>query len=173
MPIVGCGMVMIRQATAVDLPQILALDQEIFGGYGGDESPVVIAARLEVFPPGCVVLVETLTQGEASLLLGYLTTEKWCTLRDPVLDEDPWLTHQPTGTILNITTLAVAPTHRRRGLGVQLVDYAITLARREGCTAIVLETAWAARFYARHGFVKIGERRQRDILLHIMYYALP
>lgn len=166
-------MVMLRPATAADLPQIIALDQAIFGGYGADEDPTVIAARLAVFPTGCVVLVETTAEGAESPLLGYLTTEKWHTLREPALDEDPRLTHQPTGTILNITTLAIAPTHQQRGLGAQLVDYAVTLAYREECTAIVLETAWAARFYERHGFTKIGERRQRAILLHIMYYELP
>lgn len=166
-------MVMLRPATADDLPQIIALDQAIFGGYGADEDPTVIAARLAVFPTGCVVLVETTAERAESPLLGYLTTEKWHTLREPALDEDPRLTHQPTGTILNITTLAIAPTHQQRGLGAQLVDHAVTLAYREECTAIVLETAWAARFYERHGFTKIGERRQRAILLHIMYYELP
>lgn len=166
-------MVILRQATIDDLPQIIALDQAIFGSYGADEDPAVIAARLEVFPSGCVVLVES-TQPVADLpLLGYLTTEKWQTLREPALDEDPRLTHQPTGTILNITTLAIAPIHQNRGLGAQLIDYALTLAYREECTAIVLETAWAARFYERHGFTKLGERRQREILLQIMYYALP
>lgn len=166
-------MVIIRQATAADLPQMIALDQTIFGGYGADEEPAVIAARLEVFPSGCVVLVEQNTPVVDSPLLGYLTTEKWQTLREPALDEDPRLTHQPTGTILNITTLAIAPTYQQRGLGAQLIDYALTLAYREACTAIVLETAWAARFYERHGFTKIGERRQRNILLYIMHYALP
>ena len=165
-------MVMLRPATVADLPQIIALDQIIFGGYGADEEPAVIAARLAVFPDGCVVLVEPTIPDATASLLGYLTTEKWHTLREPALDEDPRLTHQPTGTILNITTLAIAPNHQQRGLGAQLIDYALTLAYREECTAIVLETAWAARFYERHGFTKIGERRQRDILLHIMYYAL-
>lgn len=164
-------MAIIRQATPADLPQIIALDQAIFGGYGANEAPAVITARLEVFPTGCVVLVEAATAAAAPLL-GYLTTEKWATLREPALDEDPRLTHQPTGRILNITTLAVAPGHQQGGLGPQLLDYAVTLARREGCTAIVLETAWAARFYERHGFVKIGERQQREITLHIMYYAV-
>lgn len=167
----GCRMAMIRQATAADLPPIIALDQAIFGDYGADEDPAVIAARLEIFPEGCVVLVEPETP-QALPLLGYLTMEKWHTLREPALDEDPRLTHQPTGTILNITTLAVAPTHQQRGLGAQLLAYAVTLARHQGCTAIVLETAHAARFYERHGFVKSGERHQRDILLYIMVCTL-
>lgn len=165
-------MVRLRPATTADLPQIIALDQEIFGTYGADESPEVIAARLAVFPTGCVVLAKATVQGDAEPILGYLTTEKWATLREPALDEDPRLTHQPAGTILNITTLAIALSQQGRGLGAQLVAHAIALAQREGCTAIVLETAWAARFYEQHGFVKCGERRQRNILLHIMQYTL-
>lgn len=163
-------MVSLRQATAGDVAQMVALDQTLFGDYGAAEDPAVIAARLAVFPEGCVVLVAT--PPATTPLLGYLTTEKWHTLREPALDEDPRLTHRPAGTILNITTLAVVPTHQQRGLGAQLLAYAMTLARHQACTAIVLETARAVRFYERHGFVKYGERRQRAILLHIMVYTL-
>lgn len=166
-------MAQLRPASIVDLPQIIALDQQIFGGYGADESPEVITARLAVFPAGCVVLTaDDSAHGDKAAILGYLTTEKWTELRDPALDENPWLTHEPDGTILNITTLAIAPSEQGRGLGAQLVAHAIDLACREACTAIVLETAWAARFYEQHGFVKRGERRQRNILLHIMQYTL-
>ncbi|MBX3012253.1 MAG: GNAT family N-acetyltransferase [Caldilineaceae bacterium] len=164
---------MIRQAVLTDLPQLVALDQTLFGSYGAAESPAVIQARLAVFPAGCVVLVADATAAPASPLLGYLTTEKWATLREPALDEDPSVTHSPQGTILNITTLAIAPQHQNRQLGAQLLCYAINLAAQEGCPTIVLETAWAARFYARHHFVKTGERQQRGILLHIMRYDLP
>jgi ribosomal protein S18 acetylase RimI-like enzyme len=165
-------MVQLRPATTADLPQIIDLDQQIFGSYGADESPEVIAARLAVFPTGCAVLVEASAPGDAETILGYLTTEKWAELREPALNEDPRLTHQPTGTILNITTLAISPSQQKRGLGAQLVAHAIGLAQREGCTTIVLETAWAARFYEQHNFIKRGERHQRDILLHIMSYSL-
>ncbi len=165
-------MFVIRQATLTDLPQIITLDQEIFGGYGADESPAVIRARLEVFPLGCVVLQETGSDIDIAEILGYLTTEKWGRVREPALDEDPRLTHQPTGTILNITTLAIAPAQQQRGLGAHLLAHAITLAKQEQCTEIVLETAGAERFYRRHGFIKIGERFQRNILLHIMSYIM-
>lgn len=165
-------MITVRQATSADLPQLVALDQEIFGTYGADESPSVIAARLAVFPAGCMILQETAQNTDATLVLGYLTTEKWDHVREPALDEDPHLTHKPDGTILNITTLAIAPHQQQRGLGTQLLAYALTLAEREKCKQIVLETAWAEHFYTRHGFIKIGERFQRNILLHIMSYIM-
>ena len=95
----------IQPAAMQDLAQIVALDQEIFGGYGAAESPTIIQARLEIFPAGCVVLHDE----DSPAILGYLTTEKWLDSREPALDEDPRLTHQPEGQVLNITTLAIAP----------------------------------------------------------------
>ncbi|MCL4862442.1 MAG: GNAT family N-acetyltransferase, partial [Caldilineaceae bacterium] len=166
------GAEQLRPATLADLPQIIALDQAIFGPYGADEDPAVIRARLEVFPAGCIVLEERTEEGEPGAILGYLTTEKWATPREPALDEDPHTTHAPHGRILNITTLAVHPAHQNRGLGQRLLDEAIAIARREGCEQIILETAHAERFYLRHGFAKLGERQQRGIILHVMQRSL-
>lgn len=158
----------IRTATLTDLPQIIQMDQAIFGAYGAHEDPAIIRTRLEVFPKGCYVLEAVSATGEPTTFLGYLTTEKWAELRQPALDEDPRLTHQPHGHILNITTLAVGSAYQNRGLGKRLLDQALAIARREGCTQIILETAHAERFYERHGFEKIDERQQRGIRLHIM-----
>jgi ribosomal protein S18 acetylase RimI-like enzyme len=116
--------------------------------------------------------METSTATDAPAVVGYLTTEKWATVREPALDEDPHQTHQPTGTILNITTLAVDPAYQNRGLGERLLRAAIALARQEGCTQIILETAHAERFYRRHGFEKLGQRQQRGITLHILQLRL-
>lgn len=162
----------LRPAIAADLPQIIALDQEIFGVYGAQEDPAIIAARLAVFPQGCAVMEEPAAAGAGVNLLGYITTEKWATVREPALDEDPRLTHQPDGRILNITTLAVNPAHHNRGLGGQLLNEVIRIARREGCAQIILETARAEAFYRKHGFSKLGERRQREILLYVMHYVV-
>lgn len=163
------GDMMIRQTTLADLATIVRLDEEIFGWYGAQESAAVIRARLAIFPAGCVVWEEADEAGQP-LLLGYLTTEKWLTLREPALDEDPTLTHQPAGTVLNITTLAVAPGQQRRGVGAHLLTQAKAIAAAQGCHVIVLETAHAEHFYRRHGFTKVGERQERGITLAIMRY---
>lgn len=168
--------ILLRQATLADWADLVRLDRLIFGVYGAQEDPATIRARLEVFVQGCAVLEEARVFPESKserTILGYLTTEKWDAVREPVLDEDPYQTHRSSGTVLNITTLAIAPEEQNRGLGVQLVHHAIAVAHREGCRQIVLETAHAAAFYERHGFIKIGERSQRDIPLHIMLYELP
>ncbi|HMN26790.1 MAG TPA: GNAT family N-acetyltransferase [Caldilineaceae bacterium] len=157
----------LRAATLEELAEIVALDRAIFGAYGAAEEERVISARLTVFPEGCVVLVDHSDEGPARVI-GYLTTEKWSTVREPALDEDPWITHQPDGQVLNITTLAVAAGYQNQGLGQRLLHSAFEIAQRGGCTQIVLETAHAAQFYRRNGFAKSGERRQRGIVLHIM-----
>ena len=161
----------IRQAAITDLAPIVALDEAIFGWYGAQESAEIIGARLAVFPAGCVVIAESADLAKPTIL-GYLTTEKWLQLREPALDEDPYVTHQPTGTVLNITTLAVAPGQQQRGLGTLLLNQAKLIARQHRCRTIVLETAHAERFYQQHDFAKIGERQERGIVLAIMYYAL-
>lgn len=153
----------LRPATENDLLQIIAMDQLIFGAYGAEESPDVIAARLTVFPEGCAVL-----GSDTDELLGYLTTEKWAERRRPALDEDPHETHDPTGKVLNITTLAVSPNAQGSGFGSVLVDQAIQIARREGCIEIVLETARAQGFYEKLGFELIDEYEQRGIPMAIV-----
>lgn len=161
-------MITIRQAKLTDLPQLVALDQEIFGVYGADESPDVTRARLEVFLSGCAVLEEKSPNKEDLLFAGYLTTEKWNSAREPALDEDPYLTHQPEGRILCITTLAIAPRFQNQGLGKRLLDHAIEIAQAQMCKKIILETARAKRFYLKHGFEQLGIRTERGIELYIM-----
>ena len=77
-----------RPAALEDWPGIVALDQEIFGAYGAQEAPAIIRSRLVTFPQGCAVLEGKRGDGRP-FIAGYLTTEKWAELREPVLDEDP------------------------------------------------------------------------------------
>ena len=55
-----------------------------------------------------------------------------------------------------ITNVAVAADHRRRGIGRALVEAALALARADGCSAVRVATAAAdvdnLRFYQRVGF---------------------
>ncbi len=176
-----------RPATLNDWSSIVALDQQIFGAYGAQEDPTIIRSRLQTFPRGCAALEGYCSEGRLNgatmpesrkiapsnpFITGYLTTEKWAELREPALDEEPRETHRPDGRVLNITTLAVAPSRQNQGLGTRLLDYAITVARQEACTQIILETAKAEQFYARHRFRRVGERIQRGITLAVLVLDL-
>jgi len=161
-----------RPATLADWPDIITLDQEIFGAYGAQEEPTIIRSRLVTFPQGCAALEGRSNSGRP-FIAGYLTTEKWAALRQPSLDADPQASHQPAGRVLNITTLAVAPACQNQGLGARLLAHAIAVAQKEGCTQIILETARAERFYLRHRFRRVGERTERGIRIAIMLLDLP
>ena len=152
----------IRLATPHDLPQIVTLDQALFGWYGAAESPAVIRARLAIFPAGFVVLEDD------EEFLGYASSEKWLTRRSPALDEDPWQTHQSEGRIFCITTLALKPEAQGRRLGTHLLNHLLTLATEQGCTEMILETAHAAGFYLRHGFSQLAVREERGIKLVVL-----
>lgn len=160
-----------RPAAPEDWAALAALDQEIFGWYGAQEEPEIVRSRLVTFPQGCAVL-EGLCDAGDTFIAGYLTSEKWARLREPALDQDPRHSHEPLGRVLNITTLAVVPSCRNRGLGLRLLDHAVAVARQERCTRIVLETAHAEQFYRRRNFRRIGERTQRGITLAIMLLDL-
>lgn len=65
--------------------------------------------------------------------------------------------------------LAVAPGWRRRGLGTQLLDWALQKARERGTERIFLEVRVgnhiAQQLYERYGFSQVGLRRR--------YYRAP
>ena len=66
------------------------------------------------------------------------------------------LTETGLATELEIKSLAILPSHQRRGIGRELVRAAIELARDEGRSRLVVATAAAdtgnLRFYQRLGF---------------------
>ena len=160
-----------RPLTLADWEEIAALDEAVFGWYGAQEEEAIIRSRLLTFPQGCAAL-EGRSRGGEPFIAAYLTTEKWAEVREPALDEDPRASHRPDGRVLNITTLAVAPACQNQGLGARMLDRAISVARQEGCSQIVLETAHAERFYLRHRFRRIGERTERGIKMAIMLLDL-
>jgi ribosomal-protein-alanine acetyltransferase len=67
-----------------------------------------------------------------------------------------------TGAELEVRSLAVAPAHRRLGLGARLLDALLEAERSCGGSDAVLEVrrsnAPAMRLYARAGFEACGER---------------
>lgn len=62
----------------------------------------------------------------------------------------------------HVTTIAVAPEHRRQGVGARLLEWLLDAAVALGCRAATLEVrasnAEARRLYARAGFVEAGAR---------------
>lgn len=157
---------LLRPATAADLPQVVAIDDEAFSPYGTAEDAEVFARRLDVFPEGFIVVED---QG---VVVGYGCSEKWSSLREPVMNEDPATTHHPAGSVFCITGMAVRRSHRGQGLGLAIAERLVAIAREQGCHGVVLETTRAQGLYERLGFWQAGEREQGGVRLSIMRFDL-
>jgi N-acetylglutamate synthase-like GNAT family acetyltransferase len=101
-------------------------------------------------------------------IAAYGCSEKWLTEREPGLDENPLVTHQPEGRILCITAMAVKMNYRGRGYGLRILDKLLEIAHREGCKKIVLETTHAQGLFLKRGFKTVQQRTEREISLDVM-----
>lgn len=154
--------ILIRNAREQDIPSVAEIDAETFSAYGAAETPETFQLRLTAFPDGFIILV---AENE---IAAYGCSEKWLTEREPGLDEDPTVTHQPEGRILCITAMAVKTKFRGRGYGLLVLDKMIEIAHREGCKKIVLETTHAQGLYLKRGFKTIQTRTEREISMDVM-----
>lgn len=64
------------------------------------------------------------------------------------------------GYLGHVDELIVDKEHRGRGVGTQLLEHIIALAKQQGCSRVELDTAFkrteAHQFYEQHGFQKRG-----------------
>ena len=131
----------VRPAAPPDIPAVAALERREFAA-GADEG---VLSRLLDSDGGVI-----LAAAEGEVLLG-------CVWARFVLDE---------GEIGNI---AVAPEHRRRGVGEALLTALCAEAERRKATALLLEVREsnlaARRLYEKTGFETVGKRKN--------YYEKP
>ncbi len=158
--------VKIRLAEQGDIIAACDIDKEAFSPYGTAELPSVIKARWHVFPQGFVVAQY------GNFIVGYGTTEKWLSEREPAMNEDPSTSHHPEGSIFCITAMAVRKEWRKRGVGSAILESLIQIAKAEKCRAILLETTHAQSFYLKRGFQITGGREQMDTNLAILKLSL-
>jgi len=154
--------VLVRNARDQDISAVAEIDAEAFTPYGTAEKPETFQLRLNAFEDGFIILV---AEGE---IAAYGCSEKWLTEREPALDENPFVTHQPEGRILCITAMAVKMKYRGRGYGLLVLDKMIEIAHREGCRKIVLETTHAQGLFLKRGFKTIQNRTEREVSLDVM-----
>jgi len=66
-----------------------------------------------------------------------------------------------------LSTLVVDACHRYNGVGNMLLAAAEKTAIEKGCNVMTLqtETKWTMNWYARHGFVVVGEGYEDDMVL--------
>ena len=137
-----------REATAADLPALVALDAEVFGADAWSE-----ASWAEELA-GATRHVEVVTD-DAGAVLAY-----------GVL--------MVVADVADLQRIAVAPGSRRAGLARALLGAAVDEARRRGCSRLLLEVeagnSAAIALYEAAGFVRLHRRegyygRNRDALV--------
>jgi N-acetylglutamate synthase-like GNAT family acetyltransferase len=154
--------VLVRNARDQDISAVTEIDAEAFSPYGTAERLETFQLRLTAFPNGFIILI---AENE---IAAYGCSEKWLTEREPGLDENPSVTHQPDGRIFCITGMAVKEKYRGRGYSLLVLDKLIEIAHREGCRKIILETTHAQDLFQKRGFKTIQNRTERGISLDVM-----
>jgi N-acetylglutamate synthase-like GNAT family acetyltransferase len=154
--------ILVRKAREQDIPAVVEIDTEAFTPYGTAEKPETFPLRLTAFPDGFIILVAD------NEIAAYGCSEKWLTEREPGLDENPLVTHQPEGRILCITSMAVKKKYRGRGYGLRILDKFLEISHREGCKKIVLETTHAQGLFLKRGFKTVQNRAEHGISLDVM-----
>jgi len=154
--------ILIRTARDQDIFAVAEIDVEAFSPHGTAEKPETFQRRLTAFPDGFVILI---AENE---IAAYGCSEKWLTEREPSLDENPLVSHQPEGRIFCITALAVKKKYQGRGYRNLVLDKLIEIAHNEGCRKIVLETTHAQDLYLKRGFKVVQNRTERGISFDVM-----
>jgi N-acetylglutamate synthase-like GNAT family acetyltransferase len=154
--------VLIRNARDQDIPAVVEIDAEAFAPYGTAETLETFQRRLTAFPNGFIILV---AENEVA---AFGCSEKWLTEREPGLDEDPAITHQPDGRILCITAMAVKKKFQGRGYRLLVLDKLMQVAHNEGCRKIIAGTTHAQDLYQKRGFQTVQTRTERGAALDVM-----
>ena len=154
--------ILVRNAREQDIPAVVEIDTETFSPYGTAEKPETFQFRLTAFPNGFVILIAD------NEIAAFGCSEKWLTEREPRLDENPLVTHQPDGRIFCITAMAVKKKYQGRGYSLLILDKLMEIAHNEGCRKIVLETTHAQDLYLKRGFKTVRNRTERGISLDVM-----
>jgi GNAT superfamily N-acetyltransferase len=145
-----------RAMTAADLAAIqqLADTQHVYL----PERPEVFAEKFELFRDGCLVLVQEGT------IVGYCFSHPWL-LRDiPPLDT--LLRHlPPSPECLLVHDLAIEQRARGKGATGILVEFLVSLARREGLSHLALVSVYGTYpLWTRFGFEVVSDAALADHL---------
>jgi N-acetylglutamate synthase-like GNAT family acetyltransferase len=159
--------ILVRNAREQDIPAVAEIDAEAFAPYGTAEKPEMFQFRLTAFPNGFIILIAN------NEIAAFGCSEKWMTEREPRLNENPLVTHQPEGRIFCITAMAVKKEYRGRGFSLLILDKLVEIAHLEGCKKIVLETTHAQDFYFQRGFKTVQQRTEDGISLVVMSLDIP
>ncbi|KUL41534.1 hypothetical protein ADL15_04615 [Actinoplanes awajinensis subsp. mycoplanecinus] len=133
----------VRHVTERDWPGIVAIEASTYAGKGLSEDPAVLRTRMD--PATSYVLA---TGGR---IAGYLLALPYPERCSPDLTRAEDTVHDSVN--LHLHDLAIAPGHRRAGLGARLVRHLLSEAAGRGYRSVSLVAlAGAGAFWRAQGF---------------------
>ena len=143
-------MTRIRLAGPADLEPLLALRHQLWPDSATDQDTEELVAILAGKPPGVLPLVELVAEEADGTLVGFVEAglrsyADGCDLARPPGYLEGWF---------------VAESHRRRGIGAELVRAAEEWARAQGCVEmasdVVLENETSQHAHETLGYEEVG-----------------
>src|SRR3989338_10693066 len=123
----------VRLSKPSDLDAVMEIERAVFP-KGVAESRKTYQDRLETFNEGFLVYRDN------GKIKGVITSEQWSNLKAFRMDRPASKVHDSEGKILHITSLAVHPSHRLKGIGTKLLQALLDMARKHRCAKAVLIT---------------------------------
>jgi diamine N-acetyltransferase len=153
----------IRLATSADHHHVARLNAEVQQVHAEALPHVFKPASAQTFTSA--VFEAMLAQPHCSLHLAEASGEVIGYLYLQVLERpETWARYAQR--VLYVHQLSVARTHRHRGYGQRLLEYAAALANQQSITRIELDTWWfngtARAFFTHHGFEEYNVRMVKE-----------
>ncbi len=112
------------------LPEVVKLEKQAFGKNGLTEES--LHSFINAFYQGCFVAVE------GDVVLGYITSERHRKMSPIMYNHNAVATHEPDGSYLYISGIAVDKRHRGKGIGTKLVEKIKETALETGCYSVYI-----------------------------------
>ena len=149
-----------RAALPSDIRSIMDIEAASFDA-ATRESEEVFLSRIEICK-NCFIVFE---DASSHALCGYFSAEKWECIPDSdkafSLEHDPASSHRPTGSVLYLSSFALLPAYRAKGIGKKLFSQSVdrfSSGNPEVKTALLLvNEAWrgALHIYRKNGFSEL------------------
>ncbi len=146
-----------RAALPSDIRAIMDIEAASFDA-ATRESEEIFLSRIEICK-NCFIVFE---DAPSHTICGYFSAEKWEHIPDGdkafSLEHDPASSHRPTGSVLYLSSFAILPSYRSKGIGKKLFAQSVdrfSSQNPEVKTALLLvNEAWrgALHIYKKNGF---------------------
>lgn len=169
-------------AKIFDIPEILKIERASFIP-AIQETPATFQERLEIFPQGFLLLQDTastaIEKNGHSVAAGYFTSEIWNFIPKTddffALNHSSKKLHNPNGTVLYVSSFALFPEYRGKGLAQSFFKESLNSICRafpDILTVLLLvneEWKGACRIYEKNGFTQLRKIEKFFPSLHNVF----